>query len=248
MGMAYEIAQLRHLYGQMVSGRVKDPASAARWLLSPVIESLEIQARIRGEENTRTSELFERQERQLTEERKRREDLEIAQQRYRDARAHARRWKALAKRLRVNRDMEAERAELLNEDWYALQDDYARKINQLLARTARADARAERAEAECERLRGVLRGLRELRAGCLQTYGGGYRSEYDRDVFRHGMVTVCNALDAAIGRALTSDTPADDVCQTSGCERLRTAGTGLCEGCYESASDTPEPAGDTEEP
>lgn len=35
------IAQLRHLYSQMISGDVKDTAEAARGLLGPAIEALE---------------------------------------------------------------------------------------------------------------------------------------------------------------------------------------------------------------
>jgi len=39
--MSYSIAQLRHLYQQMVSGEVKDTKQAAEGLLEPVIEKLE---------------------------------------------------------------------------------------------------------------------------------------------------------------------------------------------------------------
>lgn len=41
MKIDYEIAQLRHLYKQMINGEVKDVKSAARGLLAPVIERLE---------------------------------------------------------------------------------------------------------------------------------------------------------------------------------------------------------------
>lgn len=34
----------------------------------------------------------------------------------------------------------------------------------------------------------------DYEAGCLATYGGGYRTEAERDVFRHGMSTVFNLL------------------------------------------------------
>lgn len=37
----FEIAQLRHLYKQMINGEVKDNKSAAKYLLGPVIEKLE---------------------------------------------------------------------------------------------------------------------------------------------------------------------------------------------------------------
>lgn len=56
---------------------------------------------------------------------------------------------------------------------------------------------AERDEAVAK-LTTLERALRALRSDCLATYGGGYRTEADRDVFRHGMETVCNAVDAAL--------------------------------------------------
>jgi hypothetical protein len=41
MTTAQSLAQLRHLYSQMVGGHVKDPAEVARGLLSPAIAALE---------------------------------------------------------------------------------------------------------------------------------------------------------------------------------------------------------------
>lgn len=39
--VAFEIAQLRHLYALMINGHVKHPDEAARGLLGPVIQSFE---------------------------------------------------------------------------------------------------------------------------------------------------------------------------------------------------------------
>ena len=41
MSLGHCIAQLRHLYSQMVGGDVRDPARAAKGLLGPVIAELE---------------------------------------------------------------------------------------------------------------------------------------------------------------------------------------------------------------
>jgi hypothetical protein len=41
MSMAHAIAQLRHLYAQMIGGYVTYPAEAAKGILAPVIAELE---------------------------------------------------------------------------------------------------------------------------------------------------------------------------------------------------------------
>lgn len=41
MSIDFAIAQLRHLYQQMLDGQVRDTAQAARYLLGPAIEDIE---------------------------------------------------------------------------------------------------------------------------------------------------------------------------------------------------------------
>jgi len=48
--------------------------------------------------------------------------------------------------------------------------------------------------------------------GCLATFGGGYRTEHKREIFRHGMTTVFNLL--------RSEFPPAEQCKDSITERL----------------------------
>lgn len=52
--------------------------------------------------------------------------------------------------------------------------------------------------------------LRSLRAECLASFAGGYQIEADRAVFRHGMETVCNAVEAALKRSKKGEERGDD--------------------------------------
>jgi soluble cytochrome b562 len=52
--------------------------------------------------------------------------------------------------------------------------------------------------------------LRSLRPECLASYAGGYQTEAERDVFRHGMETVCNVVDAALKRSEKGEEHGDD--------------------------------------
>lgn len=88
-----------------------------------------------------------------------------------------------------------------------------RTSNKLAERTMELDrgdrAQAEKGEAQAqvirlqaevdalrERERGVEFQFRDLREDCLMTYMGGYSDERDIEIFRHGMVTVCNVVDS----------------------------------------------------
>lgn len=46
----------------------------------------------------------------------------------------------------------------------------------------------------------LMAGLVGLRDDCLATYLGGYREENEIEIFRHGMETVCNVIDAMTKR------------------------------------------------
>lgn len=51
----------------------------------------------------------------------------------------------------------------------------------------------------------------EYERGCLATFGGGYQTEEEREIFRHGMKTVFNLLRAEF--------PPAQVCKTSAGQR-----------------------------
>ena len=47
----------------------------------------------------------------------------------------------------------------------------------------------------------------EYEAGCIATFGGGYHTEAEREIFRHGMSTIFNLLRAEF--------PAAEVCKAA---------------------------------
>lgn len=55
-------------------------------------------------------------------------------------------------------------------------------------------------DAAQKRLDDLRQSLGEMRADCHRTYGGGYKTEREAEIFHHGMATVCNIIDVLLER------------------------------------------------